>query len=390
MRLFSLFSSVIFSIFFSLAGILASTASAFENNDDAKEGSLKMMFDDEAEEQVKKEFSPQKEEEQKDEPQPERVVAPQKLKKAPVKKLRKKVKKPTKKTRKEVVKIAKKLPQLSVDEMREVSQIIAKIPGKKSEKTLEQELVEPKLTEAAEETKAEPKIFQSSKDFVEKPLEITEEAVEQSKVKTEDKKDESSMRISHLLISSINLNNDYQSTDSINEYKSTSGNLKLLSEIELNKNFFVRSYFNMTESKKAPDVVMSGDRFFENMGVRLEELNVGYQSNKVTALAGKFLLNFGNAWRWNKSIWLTNVASNYREAEKLGATAFLKLGNSNKTGRYHFGFATFTNDRKILIMRRLAVVILPQNLMPKQVTLGRCNLTFFRWMCVSILVRARI
>lgn len=161
---------------------------------------------------------------------------------------------------------------------------------------------------------------------------------------------------SHRMVSSVMMDDDYQSTNRKNENTNLTGDIKLFSEALVGEHFFARSYLRLNESKQSSETTRrdqlpngGGDRTFENMGVRMEELTFGYRSNNVTALAGKFLLNFGNAWRWNKSIWLNRVAGeNYRESEKLGFTTFLKAGDSKKTGRYHFGFASFTNDRKNL------------------------------------------
>lgn len=160
----------------------------------------------------------------------------------------------------------------------------------------------------------------------------------------------------HLLIDEVSFDDNYQTTNRKNEYKDLTADTKFLSQIKAKNGLFMRSYFRLLESDQSSETNRrnqlengGGDRSFENLGIRTEELNIGYESDKIALFAGKFLLNFGDVWRWNKSVWLTDIAeNNYREAEKLGATTFLKIGDSKKTGRYYFGFSAFTNDRKNL------------------------------------------
>ncbi len=160
-------------------------------------------------------------------------------------------------------------------------------------------------------------------------------------------------KVSNRLIAGLSFDDNYQSTNRKNEFKSTSGSAKLFSTFSFSQNLFLKTYFSLSESSQASERVRrnqlpqgGGDRSFENLGISMQEFILGYNGKRTAIVGGKFILNFGNAWRWNHGIWTYDVANNYKFSEKLGINAMMKAGNLKKTGHYNFGFAAFTNDRK--------------------------------------------
>lgn len=154
-------------------------------------------------------------------------------------------------------------------------------------------------------------------------------------------------------VADVNLNDEYQSSDRKDEFKSTSSKSRLYSSFNISKNFSINSFFRLTNFQKSSetsrrDILANGggDRSFEDEGIITQELNISYNNEKHALVLGKFDLNFGSAWRWDRGIWNHNIADNYRQREKLGFNGIYRIGDAKKTGRYKFGYAIFTNDRK--------------------------------------------
>jgi hypothetical protein len=126
--------------------------------------------------------------------------------------------------------------------------------------------------------------------------------------------------------------------------------LKFGSGISLNTNLLIDRFDNIDKTARRNSSVNSNrDRSFENIGISLRELNISKSTKDYSLIAGKFHLNFGSGWRWDRGIWMREIAnSNYRQVEKLGAAAILHAGDLQKTGKYHLSLSSFTNDRKNL------------------------------------------
>ena len=157
------------------------------------------------------------------------------------------------------------------------------------------------------------------------------------------------------LVLDANFNDEYQSTNRKKEFNNTYGKVRLSSGYNFAKNFSLNSFIIATPVYQSSEVARrnnlpngGGDISFENEGVFLEELNLNYDSKKHAFVLGKFDLNFGTAWRWNRGIWAYNIAENYNQTEKLGVNGIYRLGNANTTGRYEISYAIFKNDRKNL------------------------------------------
>lgn len=153
-------------------------------------------------------------------------------------------------------------------------------------------------------------------------------------------------KFSNRFISDVRFDDNYQSTEKADEYKDTQFKGRLYSKLSLNKNLAINGYFRMKEFNKT--AANGKDRTFKDEGLYIEELNVTYNDNKYAFIAGKFDLNFGTAWRWDRGIWSYETAQNYKQTEKLGFNGIYRLGDSKTVGEYQFGFGVFTNDRKNL------------------------------------------
>ncbi len=162
-------------------------------------------------------------------------------------------------------------------------------------------------------------------------------------------------KISNRFIGEVAFDDNYQSTNRQNEYKESFAKVRFYSNFHLNKQVWISSYLkldridnqNKTDRRNATSRG-GGDRSFENIGVFFEELNLNSSRDNYSLIAGKFNLNFGSAWRWDRGLWIHNIADGYKQAEKLGFSGIYRLGDSKKTGQYSFSFSTFTNDRKNL------------------------------------------
>jgi hypothetical protein len=155
------------------------------------------------------------------------------------------------------------------------------------------------------------------------------------------------------LVFDVFSNDEYQSTDRKNEFRDTRSRGRLQSSFNFAKNFSLNTFLRLERSSQASENERrsqlssgGGDRTFENEGISLEELNIAFKDGKHAFILGKFNLNFGSAWRWNRGIWSYDIASNYRQRSKLGVNGIYSLGDAKKNGSYRFSYALFTNDRK--------------------------------------------
>src|SRR3989338_261998 len=160
-------------------------------------------------------------------------------------------------------------------------------------------------------------------------------------------------KITNRFIAEVEFDDNYQSTNRRNEYKETLGKIRFYSNFHLNKKVWISSYLKLDRfdnqnktNRRNATTNGGGDRAFENVGVIVEELNLNSSRENYSLIAGKFNLDFGSAWRWDRGIWIHNIADNYKQTEKLGFSGVYRLGDAKKTGRYNFSATTFTNDRK--------------------------------------------
>ncbi|MBL6665123.1 MAG: hypothetical protein ISQ34_04695 [Rickettsiales bacterium] len=143
----------------------------------------------------------------------------------------------------------------------------------------------------------------------------------------------------------INFDNNYKSTNRDDEYKSTKSIGRLYSNLSFAKNFSLNSTIHL--ERIANDIV-GKDRTFDREGVYARELNLAYDNKKHGFIVGKFDLNFGKAWNFNRGIASHEIASNYLQNEKVGFGQILRIGDLKKTGRYQLSYSFFKNDRKYL------------------------------------------
>lgn len=154
------------------------------------------------------------------------------------------------------------------------------------------------------------------------------------------------------LAAEIALDDTYSANDKENEFKDSNfrirfnNSLSFCDGISLNTNIVLNRYDNVDQTNRRNNSI-GGDRSFENLGVALREFNIAKNGRDYAVIAGKFNLNFGSAWRWNRGIWVHEIANNnYRQVEKLGFVGVYRLGDPKRTGQYNFSFSGFTNDRK--------------------------------------------
>lgn len=162
-------------------------------------------------------------------------------------------------------------------------------------------------------------------------------------------------KISNRLVAETSFDNNYQSTNRQDEFKEIQGKIRFYSKLNFTKNFSLNSLLKVERQDnvaqrqgRLANTNGGGDRSFENNGIFVEELNLNYDNKDYGILAGKFNLNFGTAWRWDRGLWLRQIADNYREREKIGVGGVLHVGDEKTTGKYNFGFAAFMNDTKNL------------------------------------------
>lgn len=173
---------------------------------------------------------------------------------------------------------------------------------------------------------------------------------------------ESALKISAQLRAE-NLNSqDYQDTNSADEYANSTAKVNFISHAMLNKKWFLEVNFR-AEQMKAQS---AQEKDYGAEGAYLREARFGYNDRNIMLFAGKFRPSFGIAWRngrnnWmdytannqeqfdynnTRGIWSDYVANNYAQTEKLGGAAVLKSGNAKTVGKYELGLSVFTNDRK--------------------------------------------
>lgn len=160
-------------------------------------------------------------------------------------------------------------------------------------------------------------------------------------------------RFNSRLITDINLNDEYQSTDSRDQFRNNTITSRLSTSFDISQNLAINGFFKIEQFDKSSETTRrntlssgGGDRSFEDEGLFIEELNISYEDDAYAFIFGKFNPNFGSAWRWDRGIWNHEIAKNYRQVEKLGFQGVHLIGDAQKTGHYKFGYSIFTNDRK--------------------------------------------
>lgn len=152
--------------------------------------------------------------------------------------------------------------------------------------------------------------------------------------------------ISLRTVSEANLTNNFKATKKGDEINDFDGTARVFTNVKIFKGLNFSSLIN---AERVDDENYQNDgsgRYFENIGAYAQEINLNYHQKNYSLIAGKFNLNFGNAWRWDRGIWIHQIADGYRQNEKLGFAAVYRLGNPQTTGQYNLSFSTFTNDRK--------------------------------------------
>lgn len=127
-----------------------------------------------------------------------------------------------------------------------------------------------------------------------------------------------------------------------------SGKIRLYNNLKLSNKIWLSSFATAERIDNSGTNNIDKNRYFDNSGAYLQEFALHTSTEKYSLVAGKFNLNFGNAWRFDRGLWSYNLANNYRQSEKLGVSGVYRLGDIQKTGQYNFTFSTFTNDRKNL------------------------------------------
>jgi hypothetical protein len=157
------------------------------------------------------------------------------------------------------------------------------------------------------------------------------------------------------LVLAANFDDQYQSNNRQDEFTSSYNRNRFYSSFNFARHFALNSFLKMAPSNQLSQAAarnVSNDEMksnlFEKEALLIEELNLSYDGKKNVFVIGKFDLNFGSAWRWTRGIWSYDIALDYKQREKLGFNGIYRVGNSKKTGRYQFGYAVFTNDRKNL------------------------------------------
>ena len=164
-----------------------------------------------------------------------------------------------------------------------------------------------------------------------------------------------SERVSGRWIVDFDFEDNYSSTNPRSEFKDSSITSRFYSNIELLKGLQLNSYVKVGPLNQSSEDARrnqlpsgGGDISFENHGAFIEELNLSYNYKNATLVAGKFNLDFGSAWRWDRDIWGHSLSRNYKQVEKIGLGGFYEVGDISKTGSYNLSFFAFTNDRKNL------------------------------------------
>ena len=155
-------------------------------------------------------------------------------------------------------------------------------------------------------------------------------------------------RITNRIVAETQFDDNYRTTSKRDEYKDLTGKIRFYTNLHLNKKLWLSSYLAVERLDNSATVHDGANRYFENTGAYFQELALNLNEEKYSLVAGKFNLNFGTAWRWDRGLWSYNIANDYKQTEKLGFSGVYRLGNAKNTGLYNFTFAAFTNDRKNL------------------------------------------
>jgi hypothetical protein len=161
--------------------------------------------------------------------------------------------------------------------------------------------------------------------------------------------------LSNDLVFDLGFNDNYQTTDSKAQFKETIARARFYSKYQFTENLSLNSEIDLAPFYKTDETNRrnatahgGGDRSFEDEGIFARQLNLQYNNKKYSLIAGKFNLNYGKAWNWNRGIWSYELANNYRQTDKIGFGGIYRAGDAKKTGQYNFGLSFFKNDRKYL------------------------------------------
>ena len=131
--------------------------------------------------------------------------------------------------------------------------------------------------------------------------------------------------------------------------KKKTDNAESVGRLYSNLNFAQNLSLNSTlHFERLQQQTQNDDNILDREGLYLRELNLTYDNKKHGFIVGKFDLNFGKAWNFNRGIVSHKMAQNYVQSEKIGFGEVLRIGDLEKTGRYQFAYSFFKNDRKYL------------------------------------------
>ncbi|MDP6342668.1 MAG: hypothetical protein QF491_03970 [Alphaproteobacteria bacterium] len=85
------------------------------------------------------------------------------------------------------------------------------------------------------------------------------------------------------------------------------------------------------------------DRTFEDHGLYVQELYLGYEGERFSLLGGKFSPNFGTAWDATPGVYGTDFAADYEITEQIGAQGAAKLDDW-LPGAHRLSLGTFFVD----------------------------------------------
>lgn len=147
---------------------------------------------------------------------------------------------------------------------------------------------------------------------------------------------------------------NYSSNNKKNIYKDYYNRTKLSLRANITDQLSLNSVIKSSQMRQNSENEMrdksltgSGTRSFENHGVYLERLYLKYSANNLDLFAGKKTLNFGNAWKRSKYMWILNKSSEYyRFNEKFALGAALKGGREDGNGKYILTLGSYFNDDK--------------------------------------------
>ena len=162
----------------------------------------------------------------------------------------------------------------------------------------------------------------------------------------------SGLNASHKVVLGGNFTNNYNSNERLKKYNEAIALGNFLSWLEY-KNFSLKTSLrlesfnnNINDNQNNLNQLQRKTNIFQKQGVFLQEFVLGFDQKNYSLWAGKFNLNFGTAWKWDRNIWAYSVAQEYKQEEKLGFGGIYRMGDIKKTGRYNFTLSSFNNDRK--------------------------------------------